>query len=126
MKRGRKPQVQQVLEMLQRSEWVCGTEFIKAYLPNFPRSIHRLRHIKCCPHGVQPGCKIKDGYVIELQPCNRHTHLDSQWEYHMTTAGKFMDCTCDGTGWITGVGSQPSRWCSCPDGMAARQEALNI
>jgi hypothetical protein len=106
----RRPQHLRVLDMLVAEDQVCAVTFIRNYLPNFPRQIHRLRHMRCCPGGVQAGCKIEDGYHIKTRVCDMHRHESRVGMYRLVADDQ---CMCGGTGIIPRYGTQPTRRCAC-------------
>ena len=45
--------------MLEDGQWVCGTEFLKEFIPEYRSRINEWR---------------KEGVVIEARPCRQHEH----------------------------------------------------
>ena len=63
----KRTQLDAVVMMLTRSrDGVCGTDFLRSYVPRYAARIHELR---------------REGWVIDRRPCDRHEHGSTQWIY---------------------------------------------
>ena len=52
-------QIEKIKEILANNEWVCGTEFMKEYIPEYRSRINEIR---------------KRGFIVEAQKCKIHSH----------------------------------------------------
>ena len=62
-------QSDRVAKMLVESRTgVCGTDFLRAYVPRYGARIHELR---------------REGWVIVKSKCDRHVHESVQWVFEV-------------------------------------------
>ena len=58
-----------ILEMLKEREWVCSSDFLKAYLSEYRSLINLLR---------------KDNYIVHKRSCKSHRHNSKKLqEWHL-------------------------------------------
>ena len=60
-----------ILQLLNKSEWVCGTEFQQNYIPEYRTRINEIR---------------KDGFIVEARRCAQHTHKGIMQEWGLRLA----------------------------------------
>ena len=57
-----------IKQMLETNNWICGTEFLKNFIPEFRSRVNELR---------------KEGLVIETRICQTHNHRGNLQEWRL-------------------------------------------
>lgn len=60
-----------IYQMLESGDWICGNDFLKAYIPEYRSRINELRKLK---------------HVIITRRCFSHVHKGITQEWRLTSA----------------------------------------
>lgn len=63
-----KSQKEKIIELLNQKEWVCVTEMMALYIPDYRRRL----------------CDLKeDGFILTARRCTQHNHSGGVQEWHL-------------------------------------------
>ena len=67
------PQKYIIKFMLEKGNWVCGTEFLKEHIPEYRSRINEIR---------------KTGIMVETRRCQQHSHKGNLQEWRWATESR--------------------------------------